>query len=39
MKCTVEISMYPLQNDFKNLIIEFIKNLREYSNLEEIPEF
>ena len=31
--------MYPLQNDFKTLIIEFIKNLREYSDLEEIPEF
>ena len=31
MICSVEISMYPLKEDFKPLIIAFIKNLRKYS--------
>ena len=30
MDCSVEISMYPLKEDFKPSIIQFIKNLREY---------
>ena len=31
MICSVEISMYPLKEDFKPSIIAFIKNLRKYS--------
>jgi len=31
MDCSVEISMYPLKEDFKPSIIQFIKNLRKYS--------
>ncbi|MBT3621382.1 hypothetical protein OAV36_03910 [Flavobacteriales bacterium] len=30
MDCSVEISMYPLKEDFKPSIIQFIKNLRKY---------
>ena len=30
MNCSVEISMYPLKEDFKPSIIQFIKNLRKY---------
>jgi uncharacterized protein YqgV (UPF0045/DUF77 family) len=30
MKASVEISMYPLKEDFKPSIIQFIKNLRKY---------
>ncbi len=30
MECSVEISMYPLKEDFKPSIIQFIKNLRKY---------
>ena len=30
MDCSVEISMYPLKEDFKPSIIAFIKNLRNY---------
>jgi uncharacterized protein YqgV (UPF0045/DUF77 family) len=30
MECSVEISMYPLKEDFKPSIIAFIKNLRKY---------
>tara|TARA_B110000091_G_scaffold176392_1_gene191208 strand:- start:25 stop:285 length:261 start_codon:yes stop_codon:yes gene_type:complete len=30
MDCSVEISMYPLKEDFKPSIIQFIKNLRAY---------
>jgi len=30
MFCSVEISMYPLKEDFKPSIIAFIKNLRKY---------
>jgi uncharacterized protein YqgV (UPF0045/DUF77 family) len=30
MDCSVEISMYPLKEDFKPSIIQFIKNLRDY---------
>ena len=30
MVCSVEISMYPLKEDFKPSIIAFIKNLRKY---------
>jgi len=33
MKCSVEISMYPLKKEFKEPIIEFIKNLRKYSEI------
>ena len=31
MVCSVEISMYPLKENFKPSIIQFIKNLRAYS--------
>jgi uncharacterized protein YqgV (UPF0045/DUF77 family) len=31
MDCSVEISMYPLKEDFKPSIIQFIKNLRKYT--------
>ena len=34
MVCSVEISMYPLKEDFKPSIITFIKNLRKYSFLK-----
>ena len=30
MDCSVEISMYPLKENFKPSIIQFIKNLRNY---------
>jgi uncharacterized protein YqgV (UPF0045/DUF77 family) len=30
MLCSVEISMYPLKEDYKPSIITFIKNLRKY---------
>ena len=30
MDCSVEISMYPLNKDYKPSIIQFIKNLRNY---------
>lgn len=30
MNCSVEISMYPLKEDFKPSILQFIKNLRKY---------
>ena len=31
MDCSVEISMYPLKEEFKPSIISFIKNLRKHS--------
>ena len=34
MDCSVEISMYPLKEDFKPSIIQFIKNLRKYPFLK-----
>ena len=34
MVCSVEISMYPLKEDFRPSIIAFIKNLRKYSFLK-----
>ena len=34
MFCSVEISMYPLKENFKPSIIAFIKNLRKYSFLK-----
>ena len=34
MICSVEISMYPLKEDFRPSIIAFIKNLRKYSFLK-----
>ncbi|MEE2700248.1 MAG: hypothetical protein VYD71_02660 [Bacteroidota bacterium] len=30
MDCSVEISMYPLNEDYKPSIIQFIKNLRKH---------
>ena len=30
MDCSVEISMYPLKEDFKPSIIAFMKKLRKY---------
>ena len=34
MKITVEISLYPLKDDFESAIITFIKALRSYDGLE-----
>ena len=34
MDCSVEISMYPLNEDFKPSIIQFIKNLRKHPFLK-----
>ena len=34
MDCSVEISMYPLKENFKPSIISFIKKLREYPNIK-----
>ena len=34
MLCSVEISMYPLKEDFKPSIIAFINNLKKYSFLK-----
>ena len=36
MKCSVEISMYPLEKIYKDHIICFIKKLREHKNIEVI---
>ena len=36
MKCSVEISMYPLEKEYKDHIICFIKKLRIYNNIEVI---
>tara|TARA_Y100001978_G_C23571663_1_gene374459 strand:- start:188 stop:448 length:261 start_codon:yes stop_codon:yes gene_type:complete len=36
MKCSVEISMYPLKKKYNDHIICFIKNLRNYKNIEVI---
>ena len=30
MQCSVEISMYPLNKDYKPSIIQFVKNLKKY---------
>jgi len=30
MECSVEISMYPINNDYKLAIIDFIKRLRKH---------
>lgn len=34
MNITVEISMFPFQNTYKDLIKQFIKKLNEYSDLK-----
>ena len=36
MKCSIEVSMYPLENKYKDHIICFIKKLRNYSTIEVI---
>ena len=36
MKCSVEISMYPLEKKYKDHIIGFIKKLRKYKTIEVI---
>ncbi len=36
MVCSVEISMFPLKEDFKPSIIVFIKNLRKYPFLKAV---
>ena len=36
MKITVDISMYPLDSDYKPPIKDFIRRLRKYDNLELI---
>ena len=36
MKCSVEISMYPLNKKYKHQIICFIKKLRSYNTIEVI---
>ena len=33
MICSLEISMYPLKEEFKPAIIKFIKNLRNYNKI------
>ena len=33
MICSLEISMYPLKNEYEPAIIQFIKNLRTYDNI------
>ena len=33
MECSVEISMYPLNSDYKPAIIDFIKRLRKHLSL------
>ena len=33
MKCSIEISMYPLDKDYIKPIISFIQNLRKYPNI------
>jgi uncharacterized protein YqgV (UPF0045/DUF77 family) len=34
MEITVEISMYPLQEAYKPIIIEFIQNVKSYDEIE-----
>jgi len=34
MVITVELSLYPLKDDFENVILEFIKRLRTYPDLK-----
>ena len=34
MKASLEISMYPLDQNYGNLILDFIHRLREYTTLE-----
>lgn len=34
MKASIEISMYPLDKNYGTPILQFIENLRQYSNLE-----
>ena len=34
MKCSIEISMYPLDHQYVDLIIDFIKKLRAYPHIE-----
>ena len=34
MEITVEISMYPLQEAYKPIIIEFIQNVKSYDRIE-----
>ena len=36
MQCSVEISMYPLHENYKPLIIDFIKRLRSYPQIKII---
>ena len=36
MKCSVEISMYPLEKKYKDHIICFIKKLRNYKTIKVI---
>jgi len=36
MKCSVEISMYPLEKKYKHQIIRFIKKLRNYETIKVI---
>ena len=34
MKASLEISMYPLDQDYGNMILDFIHRLREYASIE-----
>lgn len=36
VKASIEISLYPLQSDYKERITEFILRLREHQNIEVI---
>ena len=37
MTCSVEISMYPLTNAYGTPIIKFIEKLRDYPELQVVP--
>lgn len=34
MKITVELSLYPLKEDYTSIIIEFIKNLKKHDSVQ-----
>ncbi len=38
MKATIDISLYPLNNDFRNYIKSFVLNLREVHDIEVVTD-
>jgi len=36
MTITLEISLYPLQEDYESLVISFIQNLKKHSSIEVV---